>query len=338
MPVVEPSAYRPSLLLRHPHLQTVIPSLFRKVAGVRYVRQRLELSDGDFVDLDWSRCGAARLVLLCHGLESSARSGYIRGMVRALNRRGWDCVALNFRGCSGVPNRLLRTYHSGDTADVATVIQHIIAHCPHRELVLVGFSLGGNVVLKYLGERSRAVPAFITAAAAVSVPTDLAGSAGQLARPGNRIYMRRFLRKLRRKLEEKRALFPDDIHLDGYDGMTTFHEFDDRYTAPYHGFADAAEYWARSSSRQFLPGLRRPTLLINAADDPFLSPSCFPRPEAAENPQFFLEIPGRGGHVGFIRFFHPRGEYYHEERVAAFLGEHSRLSPDAGCNPPRNPV
>ncbi|MBN2430241.1 MAG: alpha/beta fold hydrolase [Acidobacteria bacterium] len=330
MPVVELSAYRSPLLLRHSHLLTVIPSLFRKVTGVSYVRQRLELSDGDFVDLDWSRTGAERLVLLCHGLESSARSEYIRGMVRALNRRRWDCLALNFRGCSGVPNRLLRTYHSGDTADVAAVIRHIIAHCPHRELALVGFSLGGNVVLKYLGEGERNVPAMLTTAAAVSAPVDLAGSAERLARPGNRLYMRRFLRKLRRKLEEKRALFPDDIHLDDYDRMTTFREFDDRYTAPFHGFTDAADYWARSSSRQFLPGIRRPTLLLNAADDPFLSPSCFPRAEAEGNPRFFLEIPSRGGHVGFVRFFDPQREYYHEERVAVFLEEHSRLKPPDG--------
>jgi hypothetical protein len=323
MPHLTHSSYRPPVWLRSGHLQTIYPTLYRRVDGVVYQRERVELPDGDFVDLDWCRTGAPRAVLICHGLESSSRSHYILGMVRALGRRGWDAAALNFRGCSGEPNRLLRSYHSGDTGDLAAVLRRV-AGGDYRDLALVGFSLGGNVVLKYLGEDAAAVPVPVRAAAAVSVPCDLAASARRLAKRSNRIYMRRFIRKLGEKVAAKAARYPGQVRLADFAGITTFEEFDDRYTAPVHGFAGAADYWARAACIPFLPAIRVPTLVLNALDDPFLTPGCHPVAAAAVHPRLYLETPRWGGHVGFIR---PGGEYYHESRVGEFLGEAAGAPP-----------
>jgi len=315
MPQLTSSCYHPPLWLRSGHLQTIYPTLRRRVAGVAYRRERVELADGDFVDVDWCRGGARRAALVCHGLESNSRSHYVLGLVRALVRRGWDAAALNFRGCSGEPNRLLRSYHSGDTGDVAVVLQRM-ANVGYRDLALVGFSLGGNVVLKYLGERFAEMPKTLRTAAAVSVPCDLAASARRLARWSNRLYMRRFLRKLDEKMAAKAARFPDQVRLADFVGITTFQEFDDRYTAPAHGFIDAADYYARASCLPVLPAIRVPTLVLNALDDPFLTTSCHPAAAAETNPCLLLETPRWGGHVGFIR---PGGEYYQETRIADFL-------------------
>ncbi len=258
MPQLTSSCYHPPLWLCSGHLQTIYPTLRRRVAGVAYRRERVELADGDFVDVDWCRGGARRAALVCHGLESNSRSHYVLGLVRALVRRGWDAAALNFRGCSGEPNRLLRSYHSGDTGDVAVVLQRM-ANVGYRDLALVGFSLGGNVVLKYLGERFAEMPKTLRTAAAVSVPCDLAASARRLARWSNRLYMRRFLRKLDEKMAAKAARFPDQVRLADFVGITTFQEFDDRYTAPAHGFTDAADYYAAALPRRSCPpsGCRR---------------------------------------------------------------------------------
>ncbi|NLI45928.1 MAG: alpha/beta fold hydrolase [Acidobacteria bacterium] len=315
MPHLSASSYRPPVWLRSGHLQTIYPALCRRVDGVVYRRERVELPDGDFVDVDWRRTGAPRAALILHGLESSSRSHYVLGMVRALGRRGWDVAALNFRGCSAEPNRLLRSYHSGDTDDAAAVLARMAA-ADYRDLALVGFSLGGNVTLKYLGEASSALPDRLRMAAAVSVPCDLAASARRLARPTNRLYMRRFIRRLIGKIAAKAVRFPDQVRLADYKGIINFEEFDDRYTAPVHGFACAADYWARASSLPFLPAIRVPTLVLNARDDPFLTPECHPVAAAATNANLFLETPRWGGHVGFIR---PAGEYYHETRVGEFF-------------------
>jgi len=239
----------------------------------------------------------------------------VLGMARALGRRGWDVAALNFRGCSGEPNRLLRSYHSGDTGDAAAVLARMAA-TDYRDLALVGFSLGGNVTLKFLGEAPSALPDRLRVAAAMSVPCDLAASARRLARPTNRLYMRRFIRRLVEKIATKADRFPGQVRLTDYDGITNFEEFDDRYTAPVHGFASAADYWARASCLPFLPAIRVPTLVLNALDDPFLTTTCHPVAAAAANANLFLEIPRWGGHVGFIR---PAGEYYHETRVGEFF-------------------
>jgi predicted alpha/beta-fold hydrolase len=318
MPLQRHSSYRPPPLLTNGHLQTVLPWLLRRVPGLRYVRERIPTPDGDFLDLDWAPAGASRLVVVCHGLEGSSRAAYVRGMLRAFQRRGWDGLALNFRGCSGEPNRRLRSYHSGATEDLATVLDHVGCTRRYRRLALVGFSLGGNLVLKYLGERGSDLPEGLGSCAAVSVPCDLAGSSARMAAPANRLYMARFLRTLCRKAAGKARRFQGALRPEDFRGLRTFREFDDRYTAPAHGFRDAVHYWAACSSRRFLAGIRVPTLLVNAANDPFLSPGCFPTAEAAASPYVLLEIPAAGGHVGFPTAT-LAGDYWHERRVAEHI-------------------
>ncbi len=319
MPVIFESAYRPPLLFSNPHVQTVFPSVLRRVVGVSYRRERIETPDNDFLDLDHSTVGATRLAIVLHGLEGDSARAYVQGLVRAVNRRGWDALALNFRGCGGEMNRKPRFYHSGDTEDLQTVIAHVAAQRTYSEVALVGFSVGGNVVLKYLGEKGETVHPLIKKAVAVSVPCDLASSAVKIGSLENRIYLRRFLRMLHRKIRMKMSLMPGSIDDQGFHRIKDFKDFDDRYTAPLHGFKDAEEYWQRASSKPLLPGIAIPTLLINAADDPFLTPACFPADEAAASARFFLEVPRHGGHVGFVTF-NNKGEYWSESRAADFMG------------------
>ena len=313
MPLVT-SSYRAPAWLPGGHLQTIVPALFRKVERVTTRRERLELPDGDFVDLDWAGDGSARLAILSHGLEADSNAPYIQGMARALRADGWDVLAWNFRGCGGEPNRLPRFYHSGSSDDLRHVIQHAMEVHPAERIGLVGFSLGGNITLKYLGEAE--VPPRVTRAVAFSVPCDLACSSAELSRFSNRIYMERFLRSLRGKLRGKHPRFPQEILLEKLKGVRDFRGFDDRFTAPLHGFRDAEDYWARSSSRPFLTAIRIPTLLVNAANDPFLGPGCYPWQEAEESGFFHLEVPAEGGHVGFAS----GGETYgSESRALEFL-------------------
>ncbi len=311
-----PSPFHPPRWLRNPHLQTILPVLLPRRFRFVYERERLELADGDFVDLDWLRRGRSRLAIVCHGLEGCTANGYVRGIAAALDAAGWDVLAWNFRGCSGEPNRLPRSYHSGDTGDLAAVIARAARHC--STLALIGYSLGGNVILKYLGE-APPHPA-VRSAAAISVPVDLASSARALdERPGNRLYLARFMKTLVAKIEAKAARFPAAIDARGVRAIRTFAEFDDRYTARLHGFRDAADYWQRSSARQYLPGITVPTLLLSARDDPFLTAASFPEPEATLNPALTLEAPAHGGHCGFLDW--PHGlRRWSERRIVEFLG------------------
>jgi predicted alpha/beta-fold hydrolase len=320
MPLITSSSYEAPPLLRDGHALTVFPTLSRRVDGVDYQRSRLELVDGDFLDLDVSSAGAGRAVVISHGLEGHTDRAYVKGMVRAFNRAGWDAVAWNFRGSSGEPNRLLKFTHSGATEDLGAVVDAVRGWRRYRTLALVGFSLGGNLTLKYLGERGDQVPSEIRAAVAFSVPCDLRGAAERMGAWGNRIYMRRFMADLRERMEVKARQFPGKLDLSDYDRMKTFREFDDRYTAPLHGFADAEEYWRRSGSGSVVGGIRVPTLLVNAEDDPFLSDTCFPRETAGASEWFYLESPRRGGHVGFVQFTE-EGDYWSERRAVGFVGE-----------------
>lgn len=318
MPVID-STYRAPPGFSNGHLLTVFPALLRRVETVTSTRERIETCDGDFLDLDLALNGNRRIAILSHGLEGSSRSPYMQGMARALYRKRWDVVAWSFRGCSGQPNRLLRSYHSGATEDLDAVVAHVASRGRHERIALVGFSLGGNLTLKYLGERGDDVPCAVSDAVVFSVPCDLAASALRLASPINRLYMRRFLRTLEGKVRGKHLLFPDKLDVRGLDGIKTFHEFDDRFTGPLHGFVDANDYWSRCSAQAFLPGIRVRTLMVNALNDPFLAPSCFPVEEARDHPWLHLETPASGGHVGFVSF-NRGGDYWSEIRTAQFLG------------------
>lgn len=257
---------------------------------------------------------------MLHGLEGNTDRVYMRGMVHIFNEGGYDTVCMNFRGCSGEMNEALRFYHSGETGDLHTVIEHIAANEPYKSVHLLGFSLGGNVTLKYIGERGADIPSIIHAAVAISVPCDLKDSSVELEKRHNAIYMKRFIDSLGAKLVLKAARYPNEISLDNYASIRNFRQFDDRYTAPLHGFRNAEEYWAACSSRQFLHNIRIPTLLINALDDPFLGSGSFPYEEAEQNPYFHLETPQSGGHVGFVTF--SSKHYWSEHRAYGFIQDH----------------
>jgi predicted alpha/beta-fold hydrolase len=316
VPVVA-SLFEPPFFLRNGHLQTILPVLMRRRFSIAFRRERLELPDGDFLDLDWLTSGAKRIAILCHGLEGSSQDGSIRGMATRLQSSGWDVLAWNYRGCGKELNRALRFYHSGETEDLKSVIDLAAERYPR--IALVGFSLGGNMVLKYLGD-GPCHPAVI-AGVGISAPIHLATSAESIDRRWtNRIYLRRFLKKLIAKVEAKALNFPDRLDVSRSRQIQTLRQFDDRYTAPIHGFRDALDYWGKSSARQYLDRIKVPALLLNAQDDPFLTPDSFPYTEAEQNPHFYFEAPAWGGHVGFIDSVHPIRPW-HESRAAEFLEE-----------------
>ena len=319
MPLAD-STYRCPWLLSNGHLQTLWPSFLRRVSVVPYRRERIETPDGDFLDLDWAKNGSQRLAVLAHGLEGDSKRHYILGMVNALARRGWDAVAWNARGCSGEPNRVLRFTHSGATEDLQAVISHITSASDYSTITLIGFSLGGNLTLKYLGERGQELDPRIRAAVAFSVPCDLQSSSIELAKPLNWIYMQRFLATLHGKIRAMMKVMPGKIDDCGYERLRNFKDFDDRYTAPIHGFKDAEDYWRKCSCRPFLADIQVPTLLVNARNDPFLADACYPIEEARENPHLHLEIPEAGGHVGFGNF-NSGAEYWSETRAVPFLDQ-----------------
>ncbi len=318
MPVVNNSTYKCPRFLSNGHLQTCLPGFIRRVRAVDYWRERINTPDSDFLDLDWAKSASHRVAVVAHGLEGDSRRHYILGMVRALTKDGWDAVAWNARGCSGEPSRVLRFTHSGATEDLQTVISHVTATGRYSQIALIGFSLGGNLTLKYLGERSSELDPRIKGAVAFSVPCDLQSSSTQLARPINRIYMRYVLTSLHDKIRAMMKLMPGKIDDRGYERLRTFKDFDDRYTAPIHGFKDAEDYWRKCSCRPYLSQIQIPTLLVNARNDPFLAGPCYPVAEAEENPNLNLEMPSSGGHVGFIGF-DGDGQYWSERRAVPFL-------------------
>lgn len=320
MPVLPPPEYRPPFPFTSGHLQTIYPTLFRKTPETEPKRERIETDDGDFIDIDWHRSvteTCSGLVIVSHGLEGHSRKKYPLGIARHLCAGGWDVVCLNFRCCSGEPNRLPRFYHSGVTDDLHRVLCHGLERGYDRA-ALIGFSMGGNQTLKYLGENPDLVPCQVKAAVTFSVPCQLDDSVVVMSKTVNQIYMKYFMAGLREKIEEKAARFPDLIDTEGLDQMRTFEPFDDKYTAPLHGFKDAADYYARCSSAQFLEAIRVPTLIVQAADDPFLSSSCYPVEQAKKNENLFLEIPDFGGHVGFMGRWLEQ-PYWSEKRARIFL-------------------
>ncbi|WP_210463506.1 YheT family hydrolase [Rufibacter roseolus] len=316
MPLLPTPDIRRPFFLLNGHLQTILPSTLRRLPPHTYTRERIQTPDKDFLDLDWSKVGSQTLVVISHGLEGDTHRPYMKGMVRAMNKAGWDALAWNFRSCSGEPNHLLRSYHMGAVEDLDLVVRHALQTGKYETIHLVGFSMGGNLTLNYLAQWSDKVPAQVARAAVFSVPCHMKSACLQLAKPANRIYMRRFLKSLHEKLKEKSQRF--ELDLTGYEQINSFEQFDDRYTAPLHGFKNAADYYERCSSVSHLHRIKVPTLLVNAQNDPFLSKECFPVEQARQNPNFYLEMPKEGGHVGFSEGFF-KGRYYSERRAVAFL-------------------
>jgi hypothetical protein len=316
MPIV-PSGFRPAPWLRNRHLQTLWPSLVRPKPQLDLHQERLELPDGDFLDLAWTRDGERPIVLVLHGLQGGLRSHYSAGLVQALERAGFQVCFMHFRGCSGEPNRLPRSYHSGETGDARHVIDVLHRRRPQQPLLAMGVSLGGNVLLKYLGERGADTP--LQAAVAVSVPFDLADASCTLRRGLARLYDRHLLRNCVNAIATKFARLDPPFPLPDLRRLASLYDFDEAITAPLHGFAGAEDYYARSSSRAYLRAIRIPTLIIHARDDPFMTPAAIPT-EAELSAAVTLELAEHGGHVGFVG----RGEglaprYWLDARVPASL-------------------
>ena len=311
---VTESQFRPAWWARGPHLQTLWPSLFRRRSELNLQRHRLELPDGDFLDLAFGE-GRGPTVLVLHGLEGDLQSHYAGGMLEALHRAGFRPVFMFLRGRSGEPNRLPRGYHSGAREDLAAVLEHLAAGPGGPALAAIGFSLGGNLLLKYLGERSQPL---LSAGVAVSVPFVLRDAMLRLDRGFSRLYQRHLLQRLKATYRVKLSRLPPGLRVD-LKAIRDFFDYDDRVTAPLNGFAGAEDYYARCSCRPFLPRIGTPTLILHSQDDPFM----FPRtvPQAGElGPGVTLELARRGGHVGFLAGALPwRPEYWLETRIVGFL-------------------
>ncbi|AYN69522.1 alpha/beta fold hydrolase [Euzebyella marina] len=318
MPLLE-SDYSPILPFKNGHVSTIYSGLFRKVAGLQQTRERLELSDGDFLDLDWSFSVSStkKVILLLHGLEGNGQRPYITGSAQVFNETNYDACAVNFRGCSGETNRLFRSYHSGATEDLEEIVQHILRLKKYDEIYIKGVSLGGNLALKYIGE-PRSLPKEIKAVIGISVPCNLSSSLTELLKAKNFAYSQRFKKHLVAKLRLKEPLFPERLTKKDIARIKNLKDFDDIYTSRAHGFKNAMHYYEKCSCLQFLPNVQIPTLIINAQNDSFLGPECFPIKEAKDNKNIYLEIPKFGGHVGFWDY---GNRYHNEKRAIKFIEE-----------------
>lgn len=319
--------FTPAWWLPGGHLQTLWNPFCRRAPALSRRRERLWLADGDFIDLDWygPHDAAAPLVLVLHGLTGSSSSQYVLGLQRQLAALNWSSAAINWRGCSGEPNLLPRAYHSGASDDLAEVIAHLQATRPLAPLYAVGYSLGGNVLLKYLGETGRGAP--LQKAVAVSVPYRLDQCADRIGLGFSRVYQAHFMREMVAYIKDKQRLFASQgnaEHLSTLErlgslrGMRTFWDFDGRFTAPLHGYTDANDYYRRASSRYFLPDIHTPTLLIQAEDDPFVFRHSIPGPEEL-SATTTLELHHSGGHVGFVEGSPLKPRYYLERRIPEWL-------------------
>lgn len=317
------SDFKPAWWLPNPHLQTLWPVFLRRdVRNVVLERERIELPDGDFIDLDWvGRHQSGPLVIMLHGFEGSIESHYAKGTLQKIQENGWRGAFMHFRGCSGEPNRLPQSYHSGETKDVDYVVKFLMERENNPGIAAVGYSLGGNVLLKWLGETGKNNP--LKAAIAISVPFELQKAARRIQSGFSRCYQWYFLRCLRERLSHKfkfvptAPLDPDELH-----EVNTIFDFDNKYTAPLHGFSDVVDYYEKSSSRQFLNAIQVPTLILHSKDDPFMSEDVIPQSHELSS-QIILEVTETGGHVGFVSGKYPwRPEYWLEKRIPDFLREY----------------
>jgi uncharacterized protein len=307
--------YTAPLLLFNKHIETIYPSLVRKVEGINYVRERLNTPDDDFLDLDWLKNGSKNLVIISHGLEGNSERAYVKGMAKVFYSHGYDVLAWNYRGCSGEMNRALRFYHSGATDDLNLIVNHAI-RLKYETISLIGFSLGGNLTLKYLGEHGATLHPVVKQAVVFSVPLNLYSSCLKISEPGNWIYSQRFLKSLKEKVIAKSKLI-EGIDTKPLATVKNMLDFDNQYTAPIHGFKDAIHYYEQCSSIRFLEFISLPTLIVNAANDPFLSKDCYPM-HLQRHPYLKFQYPTRGGHVGFA-LFNQNGLYWSEQRALHFI-------------------
>lgn len=308
MPVIQ-DTYKPKIFFRNGHIHTIYPAFFRKVEFKFTERKRFTLSDGDFIDLDLHKEGNNELVVLCHGLEGGSSSSYILTTAQYFATNGFDIMAINYRSCSGEMNRKEVMYHHGATEDVHEAIS---AQAQYKKIHLIGWSLGGNLALKYTGE-PRERPANLKSVIGFSVPIDLISCVNEIHKPKNRLYVINFLKTLRKKIEQKAQLIPHKISTEWLREIKTLTHFDTYYTAPLHGFKSAEDYYIKSSSKQFIPKIEIPALLVNAKDDPMLGDACYPKELAEQLDNFYYLETKYGGHCGFIP---PKGEVVWMEKIA----------------------
>lgn len=317
MPVITGN-YVPRGIFKSADASTIYAATLRKVELPVYERERLELEDGDFLDIDWSysnKPDSENVVILLHGLAGNASRPYMKGMARIFNKNKWDAVAMNFRGCSEELNRLYRSYHAGASEDLSAVVDHILSLEKYKNIALVGFSLGGNIMLKYLGE-DRIIPDEIIGGTGVSVPCDLEGSLGAINKMRNFVYSKRFELNLKEHLQLRAKKFPEKLSQKQISSCNSLRDIDDLYTSKAHGYKNAHDYYSKASALNFLPGLKRPALIISAENDSFLSEGCYPYKIAEESELLHLEVPVYGGHVGFVTH---TSTYYHEKRAFDFI-------------------
>ena len=330
-----PPPFTPARWLRNPHLQTILAARLRFRRGVHFRRERIDTPDGDFIDLDFAIVNdtplprQAPLTLLLHGLEGSARRGYACQTYRQLARHGIRGVGMNFRSCSGEMNRTARMYHAGATDDVAFAHDYLDDRYPEKLQAMIGVSLGGNMLLKYLGEQGANLAGRLRVAVAVSPPFDLAAGAIVMEQGTGRPYSRYLLRGLRRKAHQKAATFNDLVDVERARQARTIREFDELVIAPLYGFADAWDYYGRMSCGQFLGDVAVPTLLIRALDDPFFDPDDIPHETIATNPHLQAAFTDHGGHVGFLE---RPGRFWAERTAAEFIANTLTVVPE---NDPR---
>ncbi|AEI48034.1 YheT family hydrolase [Runella slithyformis] len=301
MPVVRQSTYPgPPRYLFNGHLQTIIPSVFRKIEGVAYERERFMLSDGDFVDLDWLDTKSKKLVVLTHGLEGDSGRHYIKGTAKLFARHGWDVLAWNCRSCSGEMNKAFRLYNHGEIGDISELIDHALRTKHYEKIALVGYSMGGNISLKYVGVKGKDLPDAVQGVAAFSAPTNLKTSAELLDLPKNRLYRERFMKKLTKKITAKAELYPGKLDMERLKNVKVWKDFDDFFSAPVNGYRDADDFYEQASAVNFIKEVHIPVLICNAQNDPILNDDCAPKALAEKHRHIFVETPKTGGHVGFL--------------------------------------
>ena len=316
MPILQ-SSYLPSRIWQNPHVSTIYPSAFRKVNGVNYTRERLELSDGDFLDLDWSKSSANnhKLAIFTHGFLGNSTRPYLLGGVKAFNLANYDALAWNHRGLSGENNRFEKITTHGSSNDLEEVINYVLSKKQYTEIILVGYSKGGNISMKYAGQKAENIPSEIKKIIAISSPTDLQGSVDVMGKNG--FYTERFKTKLIKFLLNRSELIDNQI-LKDFSKFKYLDDFTDNYIAPLHGFKDGRDYYEQCAAMQFVDKIRVPTLILNAKNDPVLSESCAMLDVAKHSDYIFSEVPNHGGHCGF---FQPNsdGIYWGDKRIVEFV-------------------